>query len=352
MAGVKGRQAAEAGPVSGTDQGRESRQPGADEGTGCGAGGPLWVVALGGNAILRHGQRGTYEEQAANLAATAGQLAALIARGDRLVITHGNGPQVGNLLIQQEEAASRVPPLPLHACGAMTQGLLGFMLQQALERALARRGIRRPTAVLVTRALVHRDDPAFARPDKPIGPFYPEDVARALARERGWVVAEDAGRGWRRRVPSPDPVAVAEVAVVAQLVAAGVTVVAAGGGGVPVAGDEPVDAVVDKDLAAARLAVALDATGLFVLTDVEHVALDWGTPRARPLQRITASELAAFRDAGHFAAGSMGPKVEAVLRFVEATGRRAAIGPLERAMDVVDGRAGTQVVPATAATVA
>ncbi|ADU51583.1 carbamate kinase [Thermaerobacter marianensis DSM 12885] len=317
-----------------------------------GASGALWVVALGGNALLRRGQRGTYEEQVANLAASAKQLAGLVARGDRLVIVHGNGPQVGNLLIQQEGAAGQVPPMPLHACVAMTQGLLGFMLQQALDRELARRGLHPRTAVLITRVRVRPDDPAFAQPSKPVGPFYREEVARSLARERGWHVAEDAGRGWRRRVASPDPLAIAELDVIAQLVAAGVTVVAVGGGGIPCTGDGGVEAVIDKDLAAARLAVDLGAAGLFILTDVPHVALDWGTPRQRSLERVTAAELAAYRDAGHFAAGSMGPKVEAVLRFVEATGRRAAIGPLERAADVVDGRAGTQVLPATAATVA
>ncbi|HEY8487881.1 MAG TPA: carbamate kinase [Thermaerobacter sp.] len=314
--------------------------------------GALWVVALGGNALLRRGERGTYEEQAANLAAAARQLAGLVARGDRLVIVHGNGPQVGNLLIQQEEAAALVPPMPLHACVAMTQGLLGFMLQQALERELAHRGLRPRTAALITRVQVRPEDPAFARPSKPVGPFFGEEAARTLARQRGWHVAEDAGRGWRRRVASPDPQAVAELDVIAQLVAAGVTVVAAGGGGIPWAQGQGVEAVIDKDLAAARLAVDLEAGGLFILTDVPHVAVHWGTPRQRSLGRVTAAELAAYREAGHFAAGSMGPKVEAVLRFVEATGRRAAIGPLERAADVVDGRAGTQVIPATAATVA
>ncbi|HEY8394972.1 MAG TPA: carbamate kinase [Thermaerobacter sp.] len=309
------------------------------------------VLALGGNAILRPGQRGSFEEQYANVRATAEQLVELLARGYRLVVTHGNGPQVGNVLLQNEEAAATVPPMPLHACGAMTQGLLGYMLQQALGNAAARRGLSLTAATVITQVLVRPDDPAFAHPAKPVGPFYDATEARRLAAERGYHMREDAGRGWRRVVPSPEPVAIRELSVIRRLLAEGIVVIAAGGGGIPVRalGDEGdlagVDAVIDKDLAAARLATELGADGLFILTDVEAVALDWGTPRQRSLGKVSPGELRRYQAAGHFARGSMGPKVEAVLRFVEAGGSRAAIGALHEALAVVEGRSGTQVVP-------
>lgn len=316
---------------------------------------PTLVLALGGNAILQPGQRGSFEEQYANVRATAEQLVELLERGYRLVVTHGNGPQVGNVLLQNEEAAATVPPMPLHACGAMTQGLLGYMLQQALGNAAARRGLSLTAATVVTQVVVRPDDPAFNHPSKPVGPFYDAAEARRLAAERGFCMREDAGRGWRRVVPSPEPLAIRELPVVRRLLAEGVVVIAAGGGGVPVRalGDEGelagVDAVIDKDLAAARLAMELGADGLFILTDVEAVALDWGTPRQRSLGRVSPGELRRYQTEGHFAGGSMGPKVEAALRFVEAGGARAGIGALHQALAVVEGRSGTQIVPEPAA---
>ncbi len=308
------------------------------------------VVALGGNAILKPGQAGTFEEQYANVVDTARQLVAMTAQGFRLVVTHGNGPQVGNLLIQNEEAAATVPPMPLHVLGAESQGLLGYMIQQALQNAFAARGLDIPVSTVLTQVVVARDDPAFGRPTKPVGPFFTEARARRLMAERGYVMREDAGRGWRRVVPSPDPVAIRELEVISRLVDSGSVVVACGGGGIPVVQDGPgvlegVDAVIDKDLASACLARGLGADVLLILTDVKAVAVNYRKPDERRLGGVTASELRAYHQAGHFPPGSMGPKVEAALRFVEGGGRRAVIASLEDALAALGGEQGTQVVP-------
>lgn len=304
------------------------------------------VVALGGNAILQPGQRGTYTEQRENVAATARQIAGLVRDGLDVVITHGNGPQVGNVLIQNEQAAALVPPMPLDVCGAQTQGLIGYMLQQCLGAAL---GPGRPVAALVTQVVVDPADPAFANPTKPVGPFFPAAAAQRLAAAQGWQVQEDAGRGWRRVVASPEPVEIVEAPAICALLAAGALVIAAGGGGVPVVrrGGElcGVAAVIDKDLAAQRLALAVGAHRLFILTDVPAVMLHYRQADAVPLGTVTCSELAAHQARGHFAAGSMGPKVTAALRFVQAGGRQAVITSLAGLAAALDGRAGTQVVP-------
>ena len=305
------------------------------------------VVALGGNAIAPPGGHQPLTAQLERTRETAGHLARL--GGHPLVVTHGNGPQVGDLLLANELAAPAVPRLPLDACVACTQGGMGFMLQQCLEEAFRQAGTPRPVAAVVTRTLVDPDDPAFRRPSKPVGGTYEEGEARRLAAEHGWVLREDPGRGWRRVVPSPEPRAVLELDVVRALLAAGVTVVAAGGGGIPVARRdgrlEGVEAVVDKDLATALLAAELGAEVLLVLTGVGHVALDYGTPAQRDLHEVSAAELAGYARQGHFPPGSMLPKVEAALRFLAAGGRRVAITAPELAEKALAGTAGTQVTP-------
>lgn len=320
------------------------------------------VAALGGNAVLQPGQKGTAEEQQANIRRAAESLARVVRGGYALVVTHGNGPQVGNLLLQQQAGAADVPPLPLDACVAMTQGLLGYWLQRELRAALAASGCPRPVAAVVTQVVVDPSDGAFADPRKPVGPFFPEAVAREKAARSGWVVREDAGRGWRRVVPSPAPRAVVEVEAVAALLRAGVIPVACGGGGVPVVPGQDgsprwlgIEAVVDKDLASAELAVGLGAELLAILTDVAGVYLDYGRPGhrpaggERPLEEIDTAQAEQWLAEGQFAEGSMAPKVRAAVRFVRATGRPAVIGPMEQAAGAVSGRAGTRIVPAARA---
>ena len=306
------------------------------------------VVALGGNAILRAGQRGTHEEQLANVDMTAEKLAQLVKRGHRLVVTHGNGPQVGNLLIQNEAGRDLVPALPLDACGAQTQGQLGYMIQQRLESALLKEGISLPVVALVTRSRVAADDPAFANPTKPIGPFFSREPAQQrMAGGEHWI--EDSGRGWRRVVPSPLPLEILEIEAIKTLVAGKAIVVAAGGGGVPVQrrGDklEGVEAVIDKDYASCRLACALGADMLLILTDVDKVAINFGTPEQKNLDRITVNEAASYLAQGYFGTGSMAPKVKAAIDFMKSGGKKAVIASLVNAVNAVEGKAGTIFLP-------
>lgn len=308
------------------------------------------VVALGGNAILQPGQRGHYEEQRQNIDLTAAQLAALVERGYELVLTHGNGPQVGNLLLQNEAVTDLVAPMPLDVLGAMTQGMIGYMLQQSLTNELRARGIDRPVVSVVTQVEVNAADQAFARPTKPVGPFVSAEQARELEAGRGYVMKPDSGRGWRRVVPSPQPQRVVETPVIGNLLAAGAIVVAAGGGGIPVCcGDAGrltgVEAVVDKDRSAAVLALAVNADLLLILTDVPNVKLFYGTPEERSIGEITVDQLEAYVRQQHFADGSMGPKVDASLTFVRQTGRSAVITSLSEAARAVAGQAGTRILP-------
>jgi carbamate kinase len=301
------------------------------------------VVALGGNVLIGEGQTGTLEEQEANAFRMARSVARVLDAGWRVVLTHGNGPQVGNLAIQQEEADS-VPPMPLSVLGAMTQGQLGHVLGSAVSRASGTGAVS-----VVTHVAVDGDDPAFADPTKPIGPFFTEDEARRLAAERGWVVRQDAGRGFRRVVPSPDPKLILEAEAIGQLVARGHTVIAAGGGGIPVIRRGKrwtgVNAVIDKDLSAERLASGIGADVLMMLTGVDRVAVDFGTPRQRPLSSLTVDEAKEHLSEGQFPPGSMGPKVKAAIRFVEAGGGRAIITSPRWASRALAGTAGTQVIP-------
>jgi carbamate kinase len=293
------------------------------------------VVALGGNALIGPGERGTAAEQLANLRATAASLAAALGRDERVVITHGNGPQVGNELLRQERAAEEAPPLPLWLAVAQTQAEIGALIEAAFPP---------PVACVLTHVRVDPDDPAFARPTKPIGPFYPEQRARELERDRGWRVVQDSGRGWRRVVPSPQPLEVVELPAIQALVESGSTVVACGGGGIPVAdgaGLRGIDAVIDKDRASALLASALHANRLLILTAVPAVTRGFGTPDQEELRELTVAE--ADELAPELAEGSMRPKVEAAAAFVRATGGEALITSAEALSEALAGRAGTHI---------
>ena len=283
------------------------------------------VVAVGGNALTRQGQAGTWQEVAGNAAAMASAIVTVLADGWRVLVVHGNGPQVGALAIQHEEGALLVPPQPLHQLTAMTQGQLGSVLVREFDRL---RGAGAATAV-ITHTAVDPHDRAFAHPSKPIGPFMARADADAMAAERGWVMADDAGRGRRRMVPSPAPRGVLELTAIRALLDIGQIVVAGGGGGVPVAGAGPalngVDAVVDKDATAAVLASALRAHALLLLTAVDAVRLDFGTPDDRPVYELGDEDAERYLARGQFPAGSMGPKVQAAVRFVRSGGRMAAI---------------------------
>jgi len=307
------------------------------------------VIALGGNAILRSKELNSYEEQFENVRRTCRQVASLINETTQVVLTHGNGPQVGNLLIQNEAAADLVPAVPLDVCGAETQGQIGYMLEQALRNELRYAGVYRPVATVVTQVLVDADDPAFAAPTKPVGPFLPREVATQRARERGETWVESDARGWRKLVPSPQPQAIIETDVISMLVDRGVVVIAGGGGGVPVLRRpdgrlEGVGAVVDKDTAAYRLARELRADVLLILTDVEGVAVDFGKPTQRFLRQVTLEELEDHLVREPFSAGSIGPKVRAAYRFVREGGRQATICRIEDTLAGLRGEAGTVVV--------
>ncbi len=307
------------------------------------------VVALGGNALLRRGQEDSYENMFAAARAAAERVADIAQAGWEVVVTHGNGPQVGRILLQQEVARGWVAPMPLDVCGAESQGQIGYLLQVTIGDVFFERGMERPVATVLTLTRVRPDDPAFQDPTKPVGPFYEEEEASRLAEERGWVVKPDPHGGWRRVVPSPDPYSIVEGSVIRRLVADGVIVIAAGGGGVPVldVGPRlvPAEGVIDKDLAAAILARDVEAQVLLILTDVPAVQRGFGTERPEPIERMTAGEARALLAAGEFPAGSMGPKVEAAARFVEGGGARAAIGDLDQALEVLQGRSGTSIVP-------
>ncbi len=309
----------------------------------------LVVVALGGNAILQPGQRGTFEEQMKNVHVTCEELAKMVESGAyKIVVTHGNGPQVGNLLLQNEAGRDVAAPMPLFVCGAESQGLIGLMIQQNLGNLLFAHGKGEiPIATVVTQVVVDKDDPAFVNPTKPVGPFYGEDEAQALQSEKGYDVREDAGRGWRRVVPSPDPIEIAEKKAIRQLVDGRTIVIASGGGGIPVVrengGLRGVDAVIDKDLAGERLAADVGASIFMVLTDVDSVRLHYRTPEEKALSRMTLDEAKRYHAEGHFAKGSMEPKVRAAIRFIEAGGERAIITSLGKAFDALTGNAGTTI---------
>ncbi len=310
------------------------------------------LIALGGNAMTGPGGSATPEDQDQAIGVAMQSVADLVAAGTEVVLTHGNGPQVGNLLVKNELAAHVVPPVPLDWCGAQTQGTIGFLILDSLDKALADRGVDRRTATVVTRTLVDGDDPGFKAPTKPVGRYLPEDQARTLI-EHGQTWEDRGEKGWRRVVASPEPIDVVDAGTIATLADAGYVVVGAGGGGIPVVRDRDgtlrgVEAVIDKDLAAALLARAVHAEVLVIATDVEHVVLGYGTDDERPLRQTTAAGMRRIAQEQKFASGSMGPKVEAAVRFVESGGRRAVITSLEMIEEAVHGRAGTVVEEETA----
>ena len=307
------------------------------------------LLALGGNAMTNVDGRARPEDQIAAARTAMAAVAGLLEHDHEVVITHGNGPQVGNLLVKNEVAAGVVPPVPLDWCGAQTQATLGFVLMDALDQELAARSIDRRSAALVTRTLVDADDDGFTTPTKPIGRHLPEAEARLLM-GHGETWQDRGEKGWRRVVASPEPLEILDAPAVLALIRTGFVVVANGGGGIPhvrrtdgsLAG---VEAVIDKDLGAALLAETTDADVLVIATDVPNAVIGWGTPDARPLRRLTVAEMRAHAADGHFASGSMGPKVDAICRFVEATGRTGIITSLDQITAAVTGEAGTVVVP-------
>ena len=310
------------------------------------------LITLGGNAILPVRGTGTFEEQCAVTRATMQPIACLIRDGAEVVLSHGNGPIVGNILIRNEAARDQIPPMPLDVCGADSQGGIGYMMQQSLQNELRRAGLPdRAVVTIVTQVIVDERDPAFRRPTKPIGPFYTEDRARLLAKEKGWTIVEDAGRGYRRVVPSPKPLEVVEIAAIRQIVEDGGVAIAAGGGGIPVSRQwdgslHGVEAVIDKDLASSLLARLLGCQTLVIVTGVDRVALRYGKPDQRELERATPDELEGWMEEGHFPPGSMGPKIQAAIEFVRGGGREVVITSPERLTDALEGRTGTLVARA------
>jgi carbamate kinase len=307
------------------------------------------VIALGGNAMSAADGKAHPEDQRQAVRAAAEHIADLAAAGHDLLLTHGNGPQVGNILVKNELAAAVVPPVPLSWCGAQTQATIGMLFMNFLDAALARRGVSKPVATLVSRTLVDAHDQAFENRTKPIGRYLAHEDAKPLM-EHGETYVEVAGRGWRRVVASPEPLECLDAPAADALLAQGFLVVASGGGGIPtVRGDdgtlEGIEAVIDKDLTAALVAGHLGADRLVIATDVDSVVLGWGTPEAEPLGEVTAAEMRSIAADQGFAAGSMGPKVEAVTRFAERSGGTGIITSLERLAEAVNGSAGTRVTP-------
>lgn len=307
------------------------------------------VIALGGNALQEAGKPATAQAQLEVVEKTSEYIADIVERGYEVIVAHGNGPQVGRIVIQNEVASASTPAMPFDVCGAMSQGMIGYHIQQGLSKVLRHRGINKNVVTVVTQVVVDKDDPKFKAPSKPIGPFYTEEEAKAIAEEKGYTMKEDAGRGWRRVVASPLPVEIVELDAVKTLNDAGFVVVTVGGGGIPVvrneAGDlEGVAAVIDKDLASEKLARDMDADALVILTAVEKVSINFKKPDQKDLDRMSAAEAKQYIKEGHFAPGSMLPKIEAALNFVESKpGRIAIITSLDKAVDAIEGRAGTAI---------
>lgn len=308
------------------------------------------VIALGGNAILQQDQDGTYEEQLDNVQGTADVIGDMVLSGKfKVAVTHGNGPQVGAILLQNDAGESEgVPAMPMDVCGAQSQGMIGYMMQQCLGKVFQesdRPDI--PVATVITQTVVDEDDPAFENPSKPVGPFYKKSEAQQLAEEKDWTVIDDAGRGWRRIVPSPDPKGLAEEEAIKSLYDSGTVPIVSGGGGIPVvkkdSGYKGREAVIDKDLAAERVAEAVDAEILIILTDVNGAAINYGEPDEEWLKEVKLDEMKRYFEEGHFSEGSMKPKVKSAIRFLESGGERAIIASLNEAAEAVRGETGTVI---------
>jgi len=306
----------------------------------------LAVVAIGGNAVNRPGEKPTAENMFKALTEAMGYLVEMLDEYD-VVITHGNGPQVGNILIQQEMAKEVIPPFPIDVNDAQTQGSLGYMIAQALRNNLARKNLSREIAAVVTQIVVDKNDKAFQNPTKPVGPFYTKQEAERLAREKGWIMKEDAGRGYRRVVPSPKPLEIVEKEVVRMLLKNDVIVIAAGGGGIPVIREDGilkgVEAVIDKDRASALLAIEIDADLFIILTGVEKVSLNYGKPNQEDLDELSVDQAQRFLKEGQFPAGSMGPKIESAIDFVKTTKRECIITDMAKLMLALNGETGTRI---------
>ena len=308
------------------------------------------VIALGGNALQKGKAPATAEAQLAVVEKTSTFIADIIEKGFQIVLAHGNGPQVGRIVLQNENSVSLTPAMPFDVCGAMSQGMIGYHMQQGLTKALRARGNTTGVATIVTQVVVNPDDPAFENPAKPIGPFYSEEEAKKLQTEKGYSVKEDAGRGWRRVVASPKPVEIVELPEVKCLIDGGFVVITVGGGGIPVVRDKNGDlsgtaAVIDKDLASERLAEDVDADALLILTAVEQVCLNYGKENEKRLNTISLAEAEQYIAEGHFAPGSMLPKIQAACKFAASKpGRRAIITSLDKAVDALNGKAGTVIV--------
>ncbi len=307
------------------------------------------VVALGGNAITREFEEGDIYQQFANTRRALMGVADLIERGYRLAITHGNGPQVGNALIRVEETRHLVPPLPLGVIVADLEGGMGYMIEQSLINKLLLRGIGRNVVTLLAQVVVERDDPSIQNPSKFVGPFYKKEEVAELTARRGYLIREDAGRGYRRVVPSPVPQKVVEAAIIRKLVHEGTVVITCGGGGIPVYLEEDgrlegIDAVIDKDLASALLAREIEADELYILTAVDQVALHFGTAQQQSLDVLSVADARRYLTQGHFPKGSMGPKIQAAINFIEQGGKKVIITSVERMTEALQGKTGTEIV--------
>ena len=309
----------------------------------------LAVVAFGGNALLRSEDRGTQEEQIARAKQAARWLAEIVRHGYKLIVVHGNGPQVGNILVQAEEASTKIPPQSLDVCVAQTEGSMGFLLQQAIRNRLDGIGLAGDVATILTEVEVDPVDPAFKRPTKPIGPYFTRYRAEALERDLGWTMREESGRGWRHVVPSPRPLRILNIETIVHMLDGAAVVIAAGGGGIPVVRGRDgqwrgVEAVIDKDFSSSLLASELRAEMYVVLTGVAKVAIDFEKPTQRSVDRLTVSEAQRYLAEGQFPAGSMGPKIEAAIQFVTRSGGQVLITDVEHLRDALAGREGTVIV--------
>jgi carbamate kinase len=307
------------------------------------------VVAIGGNSLIRDEDHQTVADQLEATRETCAHIASMVEQGWEVVVTHGNGPQVGFILLRSEIASNAVHTVPLDSCGAETQGELGYMIQQCLHNEFKRRGILRPVATVVTQVLVKKSDPAFKNPSKPIGPFYGKSKAATYEDKKGWRMIEDSGRGWRRVVPSPMPIHIVEQDVIRSLTRRGVIVIAVGGGGIPVVEErgklKGVEAVIDKDYASALLAIGLKVDLFLISTAVEKVCLDFDKPNQRSLDRMTLGEAQRHYDEGQFPPGSMGPKIQAVIDYLKNGGKKALITNPENIERALRGETGTHIVP-------
>ena len=308
------------------------------------------VVAFGGNALMDFSGKSSYADQVMKAQKMCGEISRLFDLGYGVVITHGNGPQVGNLIMQQECSVDAIPPMPLDVCDAMTQGEMGYMIEQTLRNTFTKNGIKKSVVALLTQVLVSENDPAFRNPTKFIGPFFKKEESEILEKERGWQMKEDSGRGWRRVVPSPKPVDIVEKDEIREMAKRNFVVIACGGGGIPVLRDKKgrlkgVAAVIDKDFAAERLGSLIGAEILILITSVKQVSVFYGTPRQKNLRKMTLKDAEQYYADGHFPPGSMGPKIEASMKFLRSGGKKTIITSLESIGASIKGEGGTEIVP-------